>query len=118
MKILNEALANLEVGLRHGLVQFDERGIADVEPDEYAEELLQVDGYYRTDADGNKELPPVEVPEEVADEVQEPEAPKYDLEGMTGKELDKLAEELEVEDYPKGANVATRKAAIGAFLSK
>ena len=139
MKIVNEALANLEVGLRHGLVKFDEHGIADVEPDEYALELLELDSFYPVNLEGEKVEEP-KVPEEASEEV--PEAPEdedidpstlkegeyvdvkvdeneqLDLEGMTGKELDKLAEELKIEDYPKTANVGTRRAAIGDFLAK
>ncbi len=112
-KIRNNALANTEVVFSFGKVLFDADGIADITPDENAQSILSVPGFYSEEAVKEEVvLDVVETEDQPAGEV------KIELNGLTEKELDALAVELEVKDYPKGGNKGTKKAAIGAHLAE
>lgn len=118
MKLRNESLANLEVGLRTGTVKFDENGIADVQPDDFAEELAGVPGYSIVLENGQTKVTITEDSINLEGAEIVINKPTVDLESKTEKQLDALAEELAIEDYPKSGNKATKKAAIGAFLAE
>lgn len=122
MKLRNAYFANMKVGFITGQVEFDANGVGDVQPDEFAEKLLAMPKtrYHKVDVEPEVvELgEPTEEDVEVVEIGEEPKEESKNIEKMTGKELDAYAKELKIEDYPKDANVGTRRAAIGAFLKQ
>jgi len=126
-KLKNEFLANTKVTFSSGEVHFDEKGIAEVEPDELYQEVLQIPNFYAVNEEGEtvpKEEPKKEATEEEETEEKEepkkPKAPTIDPDDYKEKELDEKAKELEIpeEDYPKSGTKAVKAAAINAFLAE
>lgn len=123
-KLKNEFLAGRKVAFASGIVAFDEKGIGEVEPDELYQEVLKLDNFFAIDEEGNvlakggtisETDTEVEVDEE--EEVEETKPATIDPKDYTEKQLDALAEELEIpeDDYPKSGNKALKAAAINAF---
>ncbi len=120
-KLQNIFLANTKVTFSSGEVQFDEKGIAEVEPDELYQEVLKIDNFNAIDEDGKVvPKPKNEDKEDEKEEEVKSKAPTIDPKNFTEKQLDEKAEELEIpeEDYPKSGNKGTKAAAINAFLAE
>jgi hypothetical protein len=57
MKIQNNSLSNKEVHFSVGAVQFDENGVADVQPEEFAKSVLELDGFFPVEEEVKAEEP-------------------------------------------------------------
>jgi len=123
-KLQNTFLANTKVTFSSGEVQFDEKGIAEVEPDELYQEVLKIDNFFAIDEEGEvvpkEEDTKEEVEGEDEEEPKKPKAPTINPDDYKEKELDEKAKELEIpeDDYPKSGNKALKAAAINAFLAE
>lgn len=80
MKIKNEKKKGLAVNTSIGLLIFDENGVTDVKSEDFAKELLELDGYESAEA--------------VAKETKEDEE---DLESLTVLQLKKIAKEKNID---------------------
>ena len=80
MKIKNEKKKGLAVNTSIGLLIFDENGVTDVKSEDFAKELLELDGY--------------ESAESVVEETKEDEE---DLESLTVFQLKKIAKEKNID---------------------
>ena len=80
MKIKNEKKKGLAVNTSIGLLIFDENGVTDVKSEDFAKELLELDGY--------------ESAEPVVEETKEDEE---DLESLTVFQLKKIAKEKNID---------------------
>ena len=68
MKVINMSYRNRSLITSQGLFKFDENGVSDVTPDEFAEELLKMKGFSSVDGESN-----VEIPSKSVDKVVNPE---------------------------------------------
>ena len=80
MKIKNEKKKGLAVNTSIGLLIFDENGVTDVKSEDFAKELLELDGYESAEA--------------VVEETKEDEE---DLESLTVFQLKKIAKEKNID---------------------
>lgn len=80
MKIKNEKKKGLAVNTSIGLLIFDENGVTDVKSEDFAKELLELDGYESAEA--------------VVEEIKEDEE---DLESLTVFQLKKIAKEKNID---------------------
>jgi len=108
MKIKNIKLINTKASFEVGTFQFDNEGIADVTPDEFAETVLKLPNFTRVEEKSDSKLveigveldgktETVEVTEKELDELIKDAVPVVD-ESMSHEALDAIADSLISED--------------------